>query len=322
MEHIYDFDTYSVNEKNNLGGWKRIVNKLKSDLNLNFFFVATFGATIDVFYPVMLELFQNHKLDLNLNKSQICLLTLTAIAVLLNENKDSIRKLKQRLKEEKISHLLTDAINAIKSIKTLVGNVLVKLGHILSAPGSLIDLFGYTALLVPTIVILKKLLSGELSDITMDDFIGLGLNYSLAVSSFLIKQLVSKLTNWVKTIFEKPEPTNESGGGNIKSEGKPDGYFPSAFYEPSKELKMIDHMILELLYNEEYTASQIIRMRKFSVNDVINSLAKLNEKSLIYKNPENIIRLYPEGRRIILSYLKHKEKENELKEHYLNILEN
>lgn len=212
MLYIHDFHTYSLNEQHlnekvNLKGWKRLFSKIKKDLNLNFFFISTFGMTIEAFFPVIAELFENQNLKFDLSKTQICLLTITAITILIKENKESIKKLKEKLKEENIFNLLEDTIKAIKSIKNILGNIFVKLGHLLVAPGSLMDLFAYTALLLPSITIFKNIIQQE--GITINNIIGLGLSYSLALGTLIGKQLIKKLIDKIKKVLGKKE-INES----------------------------------------------------------------------------------------------------------------
>ena len=208
MNYLQEFsEYYSINEAKSLSGWRRIFNKIKKDLNLNFYFISTFGMGIAVFYPVIDNLIQNHKLNMELSKENIVMLTICAIGILINENKESINKLKEKLKEKNLLGLLDNIVDSLKSIKNILIKIFLKLGKTLTTGGGFLDLLAYTSLLVPAMKILNQLIIengidfSQLNDIVSTMGHGIGLSVAVSVGSLLAKQFLTNLFNRVKKLI-------------------------------------------------------------------------------------------------------------------------
>src|SRR5581483_12214645 len=137
------------------GNGMNFLKKITKDLNLNVRLIATFGATITALQPIISELITNSKLDIEINSEKIMLLTLASICVVMLEDKknpdENLRKnCRTMLEELKLNGIgngivkkCCDVIRCIKSIFTLIAK------HSGAIVGNIVDMFGYTALLIP-----------------------------------------------------------------------------------------------------------------------------------------------------------------------------
>jgi len=119
LKNMNDFNSLELNEKLNISKYRNIFQKTVKELNLNFYFITTFGTTIPVFYPIFQKLVENQDLDIKLTSIDIVLLTVCVVGVLFNENKQEIAKIKNILVEKGVGELIDKAINFIKSINKI-----------------------------------------------------------------------------------------------------------------------------------------------------------------------------------------------------------
>jgi hypothetical protein len=194
MNYIYNYDIWSLNEKLNLTSWQKLTNKIQKDLGLNLFFVSTFGIGISVFYPLVENILKKENIDIS--KPDIVLITLCSISILVNENKSSITKMKEIIKEKKLSEYLSKALKSIESTKNIIIKVLLKLGETVTVDSGLIDLFAYTNILVPSISLINKLITE--TNISTNDFINIGIGLGISVVSLAAKEFIKNLFNRIK----------------------------------------------------------------------------------------------------------------------------
>jgi hypothetical protein len=140
--------------------YKKIEKKILSDLKLDTKLVLTFGSGIASLYPIVGEMMQNMSLtNIDLSKQSIVLLTIAAITIIFLEEKkakspeqeDTLTKDSKSLLEELRMRGIGDgivkkvikAINGVKNIFTTIAK------HLGAAVGGVIDMFAYTAILIP-----------------------------------------------------------------------------------------------------------------------------------------------------------------------------
>lgn len=126
--------------------YKSIQTKIFKDLKLDFYFVSTFGSAISLFYPVIERLLNNAEFSLPLNKTNIVLMTIYALAFLFKENKSQIDRVSEVIHEKGLGDMAKMVIESVKSIKSIFIEIAKKFGKVIR---NMTELFSYTALLVP-----------------------------------------------------------------------------------------------------------------------------------------------------------------------------
>src|ERR1035437_7537858 len=136
--------------------WSDLHNKVTKELSLNFGLLTTFGGGINGLYPIIDHLVKNMNLNITITPEMIANLTVCAVAIIyLEENKNvkDKEKLTQTIKSELeefrmqgIYGVVKKVINCIKSIKHIFIIIAKHTGTVIK---TLIDMLGYTALLLP-----------------------------------------------------------------------------------------------------------------------------------------------------------------------------
>lgn len=182
-----------------------ILKNLQKDLKFNVKLIFTFGTGIASMYPIVLGLIENQNLKIDTTPENIALLTLTSVVILALEteknkeiSKDEIKFLLNELKLRGIGNgIVKKMVSSFKSIgnllKILFKNTSTTVRH-------LIDMFGYTSLLIPTMNALSSIVSDY--NWTMDTIIGNLSSLGVGVLTFLAKNgwdyLVKKLKSKTK----------------------------------------------------------------------------------------------------------------------------
>ena len=149
--------------------YRRIEKKVFSDLKLDTKLVFTFGAGIGALYPVVMQMLENMSIfNFELSKQSAVLLTIAAITIIyLEEKKSKSSEEEERLTKDSRSMLEELRMRGIgdgivkKVIKALTGikNIFSKIGkHLGAAIGGIIDMFSYTAILIPIINAVLKII--------------------------------------------------------------------------------------------------------------------------------------------------------------------
>lgn len=291
-----------INEKRSLSVWRDLIKNVQKDLKINLFFVSTFGLGIGSFMPVILNLMKNHKLEFDLNPKNITMLTICAIAIITNDNKEAIDKLKNKLKENNILDLLDEVIISIKSIKNILVKVFIKIGEVLTTPAGLMDLLAYTSILTPIMNIFNNLVIENgigietlqsISNSISDKGSLLAIGFSL--TTLVAKKFLTNFLNKVKEFFNK-DKKNENA--NIKIERN---------YEPI--LSNFKLEILESIKNNPLRISDIVKQKKVSIKFIYETIRILNSYGFINKK-DNFIYISEKG----------KEYLNDINEKIKNIL--
>lgn len=208
MNNLYNFNEYILLEKKNTTNqWTQIVKNIKKDLNFNLFLVAKFGMGITSFMPIIKHIITNKNIDYDFSPVDIAMLTICAMAILVDDNQDAIKKLKEKLKEKNILNFLDDVIKAVKSIKRIIATILVRIGRIASSEAGLLDLFAYTSFLVPILNIMNKLVIEHGVDIDLLIQIGNSVEPNMAIAAGMgfatlaVKTFLNKLLEKVSKTF-------------------------------------------------------------------------------------------------------------------------
>jgi hypothetical protein len=213
MKYLLDYnhlnEKYKETNKLKISKYNILFNKIKKDLNLNFYYISTFGTTIPVFYPIFDNLIKNQKID-KLSDSDIVLLIICAISIIVNENKETINKLKTIIYEKDLKNLLNKTILFITNANKIFIAIAKNSGKVLS---TMLDMLSYTALYVPFLLgildIVKAYnigLDNFNSDITAQ---GIIISSSIGILSISFKHIINILLKKIKR-FVSPKTIKEN----------------------------------------------------------------------------------------------------------------
>lgn len=202
-EFFNSFDQLVIESEES--NWKKIANKIISDLNLNMRFVGTFGTGITAFYPIVDAIMKNTPISIEKTDEIIVMMTITAFTILYLEEKKfkdaeeeetlvkESRSLLEELKLRGVGNgVIKKLIKSFKSIKNIFYIISKRLGAIVEG---FIDMFAYTSLLVPIMNgILFLINKYELNiDTMIENFIGLSVGVGTIITKNIIVDLIKKL---------------------------------------------------------------------------------------------------------------------------------
>lgn len=199
-----------VKESDGRTSYEKVSKKVISDLKLNVSLVSTFGAGIGALYPVVDGLMKNMNMDsFNLTTESIVLLTLSSVAItfleekkcksveeedeLTKDSKSMLEELKMRGFGNGIVKKLIKGLKSIRSIFTIIGK------HLGAVIGGVIDMFAYTALLIP-------LLNGVMAvinkyDLNLDTLPQNFLGLTVGIGTIIAKHGIVEILNRIKNRF-------------------------------------------------------------------------------------------------------------------------
>ena len=210
--------SHSILERNRLGktDLEEPLRKIIKDLKINFNLVATFGTGITALYPIISDLITNSKLNIEVTPERILLLTIASVFIVHLEEKkvkgkeeEKLRKdCRTMLEELKLSGIgngivkkFVDVIKSIKSIFDLIGK------HCGSLAGNIIDMFGYTALLVPILNGLDAVVGKY--DLNMETLPGNFLSIAVGVGTVVAKHGIAYILDKIKLKINKKQIIDE-----------------------------------------------------------------------------------------------------------------
>jgi hypothetical protein len=200
-----------INEdKNQDSGWKQILNKVFSDLGLNFALITTFGTGIAAMFPIVVELIENNNLNLDSTKENMLLLTITAVAITyLEERKNKTTKVQidmsdQEIKENAQSLLAELKLRGIgngivkKVVKSFqaIGNLIkIVFKNVNNVINGFVDMFAYTSLLLPCMNVLASFIDKySLNlDTLQGNFLSIGVGVLTIIAKNGIDYMIKKL---------------------------------------------------------------------------------------------------------------------------------
>lgn len=200
-----------INEdKNQDSGWKQILNKVFSDLGLNFALITTFGTGIASMFPIVSELIDNNNLNLDSTKENMLLLTITAVAITyLEERKNKTTKMRidmsdQEIKENAQSLLAELKLRGIgngivkKVVKSFqaIGNLIkIIFKNVNNVINGFIDMFAYTSLLLPCMNVLSSFIDKYSLNLEtlQGNFLSIGVGVLTIIAKNGIDYIIKKL---------------------------------------------------------------------------------------------------------------------------------
>jgi len=159
-----DFKT-DINENLKLYKYKNIFKKTYKNLNLNFYFMSTYGTTISVIYPIFENLVKNNNMNINLTEEDIVLITICVVGIALKDNSNEINKVKNILKEKGLIELVDKGIIFLNSIHNIFILITKNIGK---EYNNIIDIFSYTSLYIPFLIAILDLII--IYDLSFDNF--------------------------------------------------------------------------------------------------------------------------------------------------------
>jgi hypothetical protein len=160
---------------------------------------------IPIFYPIFENLIKNQKLEIKFTTADIVLLSIYAIAVLINENKNEIIKIKNILNEKGFGELLNKSVNFLKSINSLFTAIAENTGKLIT---NFIDMLSYVALYAPFLIGILDLV--KLYNIDFETFantnsttLGFSMSLGIGVVSISIKHFINMILKKMNRLTKK-----------------------------------------------------------------------------------------------------------------------
>lgn len=212
-EFIENLCNPQINESNDFKNYESIAKKLAKDLKFNIGLIVTFGTGIKLMMPIVKNLIENGSISVEMNTENLILLTITVVAITYLE--ETSNKGGEEINSDGDKSIVTkrDAQTLLEELKMRgIGQGIVKkFVSVFSAIGKfikvvfrgtpyvlngLLDMFGYTALMLPFMNAIS-LFVGKY-DLTIDTIIGNLLSLSIGVGSIVAKQGVVWLVDKLK----------------------------------------------------------------------------------------------------------------------------
>jgi hypothetical protein len=231
---IKNLENPIINESLDLSHVKKILKELSSDIKFNFGLVLKFGAGVGAMMPIVENLIKNGNLKIELTQETLALFSIATISILYLENiknksgdvevdcldcdsgcdkcengkikskvtRSDIRTILEELKMRGIGNgLVKKFVNGFRSISNLISLLFKNSKY--STKG-LLDIFGYTALLIPIMNAINALVGKY--EMNVDTIIGNFLAIGASVTTLLAKNSMSFLLKRLKDKFSLKEP--------------------------------------------------------------------------------------------------------------------
>lgn len=195
--------------------YKSIFRKFIKDLKLNFALIGTFGTGIGTFVPIVDKLMRNMNISTELDTEKIVLLTICSLTIiyleekkfkdekeeqnLIDDSKSMLEELKMMGLGNGIVKIVIKALSSIKNIFNIIGK------HVGAVVGGIIDMFAYTALLLPVLNGIQYIIGKyDLTPETLaQNLIGLAAGMGTIIAKHGIVYILNKLKG--KWPFKKKE---------------------------------------------------------------------------------------------------------------------
>jgi len=181
-----------------------VVKKTQKDLKLNFTILTTYGTGITAVYPIIFDLVNNSKLNIDMNPEKIVLLIITALTIIyLEEQKDPKKDVglkkdsKTMLEELKLNgignNIVKKVISCFKSIQSIFNLIGKHSGKIAEY---IYDMFTYTSFLIPVLNAVGAVVGKY--NLTIDSLPGNFLAIGVGVGSIIAKNGISYIIDKIK----------------------------------------------------------------------------------------------------------------------------
>lgn len=175
---------------------KSFINKIISDLGINFTLAAKFGGGVTLFSPLVKSLIENGNIQIETSLENIALLTITTFSIIYLESKkeelepwqlEELRKdSKTLLTELKLKGIgggiVKKFIKVFDSISNIFNYIFKSLGVVSQG---ILDIISYTAILVPFMNGVNYIIGKY--DLSLDNFIGNFLSLGVGITSLIAK---------------------------------------------------------------------------------------------------------------------------------------
>lgn len=221
---------YTLIKESDETNFKKIQNKVVSDLRLNFRFIGTFGVGIGSFYPIVESLMKNLGQNIELTPEVVVLSSICALTIIYLEEKkfrdeqeeqdliDGSKSILEELKMRGVGNgIIKKLVKAYKSISSIFNIIARRTGAVING---FIDMFAYTSLLIPIMNgILFVINKYELNiDTLIQNFIGLSIGVGTIIAKHGISLIISKIKDKFK--INKEEVIDDiDTSGDIKKFG-------------------------------------------------------------------------------------------------------
>lgn len=177
--------------------WKKLLDKILKEYNLNLYFSGTFGLVVTATLPLFYELIENSNLK-SLSKQDVIFLVLATLVQYFKESKNNWNKLYIILKEKKLDQYLDQFKLTFENITNIMKLMLIKLGKSVK---NTYDIFTYTAISTAILYILSQFINQH--NLNFENFlkifkgfsISMGIGGGLITLKYFIELLWSKLSD-------------------------------------------------------------------------------------------------------------------------------
>jgi hypothetical protein len=200
-KYINNDNAELILEKGIFSVYRDIQHKVLKEYSSQLYFVATFNSAIVSLYPVVKQMLYNSNFDINLNKYQIVLLTIFAIAEIIHVNNDAIKDIRKKLAKDHLMVHLEVVKRSLFSIQKIVKVVAKTVGKTISL---FIDMLAYVTLLVPINDALIEILQedGINVDTIWKKVLGLGIGLGILTFKNIVVRILDKLGLHTSTKIE------------------------------------------------------------------------------------------------------------------------
>jgi hypothetical protein len=162
-----------------------IIKKALKDLSMSTTFLFQFGTGIGAFMGPVTSLLNNQ--NISVSKEDVALLLITSVYVMGSHSKDELKVLFKKLKERNLDMYVDDVTDFINKAKSVLVKIASKMGKTVS---TLVDVLGFTFVLVPTLDILHNLIVGN--GLNFDSLTHMFGGIALSLSSYILKSFIDK----------------------------------------------------------------------------------------------------------------------------------
>ena len=209
-DFINSFDAI-ITESDNKDNYQDVWKKVSNDLKLNGRLIMHFGAGIQACFPIVNKLMENLKIgSIEITKETIVLLTVCAFTIIYIEEKKYksseeeevlVKNSKSMLEELKMKGIGNGLVKKMVKVFKSIQHIFSLIGkHASAVIGGFIDMFAYTALLIPIMngilyIIGKYNLN---TDTFLDNFAGLAIGIGTIITKHGIVAILDKLKGRLK----------------------------------------------------------------------------------------------------------------------------
>lgn len=207
MKHLETFDFHTINESfdyqliledKKYAFYRTVQDKTIRKLKLNLYFVGTFQMGVMVIYPVVEALVNNSNLPKMITPEQIVLMTIFAIAQILQVFNDDVKKIKEELQKDGIldvAEKVKDSLLSLHKIFTFVAKSFGKIVDVFT------DMLAYVGLGAPIYMAVMEIISKE--GLNLETLPQKVMVFGAGAAAFAFKSLIEVIIAAVKNKIRK-----------------------------------------------------------------------------------------------------------------------